>query len=680
MIRQNSKLLDAEKKLKAAKFDQEIDLSQEKLSLCLDYSFLASLIQKSPLIKKIILPKFKKTEAELALGILNEATVNQNSLEEIRMDLSEFRDNLPYQIKIHLEQIYSRLQRNKKRIFGIHGGGNIGLGLMAEVIGQSSLNYHILATSSDKFLTTLINSANKLWINYSNTARDSELKLTSSCIKNIKILNSNNSENILHLYQQSCLMALCLTEEGFLNVASLIARGLIERYAADGSGVKILILMNKPNCQIFVKNILAEEIFRLTNNNFYTQKILAVNQFIPTVVDRIVSKVNSKQVLTQLKNQLVDLSLKTSSVEILRYKVSPHKKNLEQHIDEILTHPAQLAKIIAAFDLRFHLFNVEKNFALYVPQSFVEFQHFPAMKMVNNIERFMAVKNKFINGPHAILAWMGGLIGYQTVSEAIQNQNLLSFIKNLMTQEIVPILKTEFPEITLEELKMLKTSFLKRCLNNSEDLIIRVGRDPLRKLNRGGCVRGLFDLKQKHGIDLPTSKLEQGWAAGILYAIKGIDPTNKECQKILELYKQDQSYKSILCFKEKYGRTNYPGLDPNKDKVLLNNILNQIDFLARISPNLLPSRINPILSMYATTYPITKERLPRYRFKTNSKKPITKFETLKEELNSQQCLMNNQRMKFISKNTKYFACRLKDIGFSWVKNRKKIIVVKAIKH
>ncbi len=61
-----------------------------------------------------------------------------------------------------LEQ--KRLTNNKKRIFAIHGGGNIGLGLMADVISQSPLEYEVIATSNDIFLTTLINSKNQFWL------------------------------------------------------------------------------------------------------------------------------------------------------------------------------------------------------------------------------------------------------------------------------------------------------------------------------------------------------------------------------------------------------------------------------------------------------------------------------------------------------------------------------------
>ena len=232
--------------------------------------------------------------------------------------------------------------------------------------------------------------------------------------------------------------------------------------------------------------------------------------------------------------------------------------------------------------MQFNLFTAERDFSLCVSDKFQEASHFPDLKKVDNLNQFAEVKNKYINGPHCMLAWIGGLMGCRTIGEAINNPSILCFIDDLMEFEIGPILKIEYPNITNNDLKLLKDSFIKRCKASSEDPVMRVGRDPLRKLNSSDRVRGIIELKQKHGLKIATPELERGIAAGILYAVKKVDPTNDECKKIHEIYRKSGSYQAILCYKGPYGEGTYPGLDPHRDRALINNILNRITSFEKV--------------------------------------------------------------------------------------------------
>lgn len=431
-----------------------------------------------------------------------------------------------------------------KDIFAIHGGGNIGLGLMADIVSQSDKPYKIIATSSNQFTNEIINSCEEFWLHHQNKEEEQNF----SHIKNIKMLYSRQKQNIIKLYKNAQMGAICLTEDALKKSAPLIAEGLISRYQSNKDNLKILVLMNKQNCDSFVKNEVTKAMKSQIKNTEVREEILTKVQFIPTVADRIVSKVPDDEIMDQLKDQL-----KNSKIGSITKK--------------------ELAQLKEQDHFKFYLFHAEKYFSLYVPNYLREAHDFPGTTKVNNLNRFMTIKNKYINGPHAILAWLGGLMGYTTIAKAIKNPFLLAFIEKMMQFEIAPILMAEFKELSEKYFLTLKNSFIKRCEQNTVDSIIRVGKDPLRKLNSNGCVRGILDLKQKNNLSLATPRLEKGIAAGIMYAMEMIDPNNEECQKITEIYRKDASFQSILCYKGEYGNGKYAGLHPEKDKEVIANIL-----------------------------------------------------------------------------------------------------------
>lgn len=443
------------------------------------------------------------------------------------------------------------MKPNKELLFAIHGGGNIGLGCMADIISKSPYPYRIIATSRDEFRTNLINLHNCFWLE-ENANNPQNL----TCVKNITMVKPT-SANISNLYLNADLLAICLTEKALQNSAIDIAQGLLSRYKTRPSELKILILMNKPKCAQFVRTEIYKALLGITYRKTLVDKILESIIFIPTVVDRIVTKNDKKTILMHLQQQLI---AKNISISVENYYSTNHKILLD---------------IISKHQLKFVLYKAENAFSLFVPQQFSESIQFPGMKKVNQIETFAEIKNKFVNGPHAMLAWMGGLLGCKTIAEAINTPSMNWYIHTLMEQEIAPILKAEYPEIKSTLLSNLKTNFIKRCKMSKHDPIIRVGRDPLRKLKSGGRVRGLIELKQKHNLSIATPELEYGMAAGILYAIKKVDPTNEECRTIREIYKRG-SYKGILCFKGRYGTETYHGLDDKKDQQLINKILKRI--------------------------------------------------------------------------------------------------------
>lgn len=450
-------------------------------------------------------------------------------------------------------------------IFGIHGGGNIGLGLMADIVSKSSLNYHIIATSNDQFIANIINNTHQYSLRHSK-----ETKLSSNTlVKNVKII-SRDSSSIVELYKKSKIIAICLTPAVVISVAIDIAKGLLARYENGNANLNILILMNTPKCDLFVKEKIKMELKNLVNNDEVIDKILSNTKFIPTVVDRIVTKIAEKDVISHLIRQLTQ----SSSYDQMDLEY------IDSQLEILLSNPVKLYEVIKEFKLEIPLFNAEESYALYVPKEYKDAKYFPSIKRVNNIDQIETIKNKYINGPHAIIGWIGALFGCKTIAEAIRIPGVRKFIKQMMDEEIRPALIAEFPDITSVELDHLRKIFIKRCLASIDDPVVRVGRDPMRKINANGRIRGTIELYNKHRLKGTTSRLEHGLAAAILYAVKGIDNANPGCIKCMEIYnKNHRDYKAVLCYQGASPAGMFKGLDPIKDKRLVENILMRIKYL-----------------------------------------------------------------------------------------------------
>lgn len=537
------------------------DLSKEVLANS-DYDFIAEILTKSSYLQTLKLPPLNVNNAEYVLTILNKATVKNSVLTEMNLTLPKETAKKSAANVFLYKQIQSRLTRNRKRIFGIHGGGNIGLGLMADIISKSPFQYQAVGTTSDEFLKCLVNAKQDFLLKH---GADKD-KITR--VKHIHMI-SRDREDIIKLYQEANLLAICLTPGVVESSMREIANGLINRYRIDGSGLKILLLMNMPNSAEFVKKKIIKEIYLTAKNPVEAQGVIGALELIPGVVDRIVTKIPETRVKAQIRKQL----LSCQSNDFI------DRSHLQQQIDSLFDNPEKLAEAIVKLDIQFKLFNAESNFAYYVPSGVPEINRFPVIKQVTNLDQLEVIKNKYINGPHAILAWLGAINGCSTIAEAIKYPGVFDIINNIMKHEIAPALKSEFPNLTNNELDFHKNLFIERCLASNDDPVTRVGRDPLRKIESGGRIRGTIELCKKHKLNTSTNGLELGIAAAILYSVNACDATNAECQKIREIYNMNKSFRDVLCFKNPDTNRNVCGFDPDHDKVLINNILKKIYFL-----------------------------------------------------------------------------------------------------
>lgn len=457
-------------------------------------------------------------------------------------------------------------KRFKMKVFGIHGGGNIGLGLMADVINRSNFlePYQIIATSSDTTFNALINGNHQLRLQHIGADEGDD-----TVVSHITMIQRNHSD-IVKLYTDSTeILAMCLTQNAFDESTDSIAQGLINRYEQSKSKLTILVLMNRHHCAEYVREIISFKIGELIIDITKRNEILECIEFIPTVSDRIVSKIPVEIVKDELKQQLF-ICLKSEGYDNLGA--------LETAINEIIEDPNKIFAVMKKYQLSLKLFNAEIPFKLYAPLKFVSrYPEFSSIDGVEDLDCLAVIKDKYINGPHAILAWVSALFNCVTIAQGINFPGMKNYITCLMDIEIAPILKKNFPTLNTGTLTDIKSIFLERCLMSSHDPVLRVARDPLRKLDPNSRILGLMRLKQQHGITEDSPGLERGIAAGVLYALKDKDPLNPDCKKMKAIYDMNQSYADVLCFQDTTVSDTYQRLDPVLDGDLIHRILGAVD-------------------------------------------------------------------------------------------------------
>jgi fructuronate reductase len=86
-----------------------------------------------------------------------------------------------------------------------------------------------------------------------------------------------------------------------------------------------------------------------------------------------------------------------------------------------------------------------------------------AANFVSDVSPFETMKLRLLNGPHSCIAYLGYLAGYETVADAMQDQDLARFVKRFMDEEASPTLIVP----TGTDVAGYKTSLINRFRNPS---------------------------------------------------------------------------------------------------------------------------------------------------------------------------------------------------------------------
>jgi HAD superfamily hydrolase (TIGR01509 family) len=467
---------------------------------------------------------------------------------------------------------------------GIHGFGAIGGGYLSQIFlhwDGYTRPERITGATSNTLLKDLINAFGKYTIKYESIAYH-------QVIRGIDIISLNDRDAMNKMYIESDIIGLSLPEIAIKTESKSVAFGLLARHRAQKKSITLLIVMNKLGASKYFKRHLLKALKTITDDE-EAQTIIKNTYFCETVVNRMVSKISPTNVLKQLhlnnseiRNTISD-SL-TNINELENYFFNNLKKGKKQKENEIESSLHLMTDKISNFmfqvsklnNLNIDLFSSEPDILIYADDNSPLMKILRQVKTVANIDVMQNIKNKLSNGTHAIIAWYSSLLGYKTIGQGIGDRRVYLLAKRIMENEIRPFLVNETPELKNYILGFIG-NFIKRCRLSFKDSCHRVGRDPLRKLQKDERVLGNIQAAQSLG--LSTENLELGVACAILYSLTTALEKDKEAMRIKELYQKRNSVSDVLCYDGDYNGSAYKGLNIETDFELILRIQNKLEKL-----------------------------------------------------------------------------------------------------
>jgi len=455
---------------------------------------------------------------------------------------------------------------------GIHGFGAIGGGYLTQIFSHwdgYTRPCEIIAATRSRMLRETISAFGRFSVRYGATSFD-------QTIENMTMIDLDDAQAVIGMYDVAEIIGLSLPEQAIRQQAGVIAQGLVRRFERRGRELTILILLNKVGGAAFVRRHVEAELGKLVSADICKQ-IIAKTHFAETVVSRIVSKISNEALMRQLR-------IKS---EIFQNAINEHTEAAASP-----TTPApEYERLIGRFrpfaqssnalsQLHLILFNSEPDMPLYVERGSNLLERLRQVKTVEDIAQIQVIKNRLWNGPHAIIAWYASLLGYSWLGQGMGDARVSALAERLIRQEVEPALVAENEQMH-EAVAGFAQIFLERCKTSFKDPCVRVGRDPLRKLQRNERILSSIDLARKHGIE--ASALEFGTALAIHYALRSTDSKDQESQLMKQLYQDSGSVEAVLTHTGNYNGRPYPGLDPVADAELVQAIAGHFHQL--VEPN-----------------------------------------------------------------------------------------------
>ncbi|MBW0236187.1 MULTISPECIES: bifunctional mannitol-1-phosphate dehydrogenase/phosphatase [Pseudomonas] len=445
---------------------------------------------------------------------------------------------------------------------GIHGFGAMGGGYLTQIFSHwdgYTRPCEIIAATRSRMLRDTVEAFGRFSVRYGATSFD-------QTIENLRMIDMDDAEAVIKMYDVAEIVGLSLPEPAIRKQADVIAEGLIRRYQRRGRELTILIVLNKVGGADFVRRHVQAQLEQRVAPAL-CQKILDNTHFVETVVSRIVSKISNEALVRQLriKSKIFQNSLDDEIVAPAR---SPRIPTPEY--ERLISRFRPFAQSSNALSqLHLILFNSESDMPLYAERSSHLLERLRQVKTVDDITQTQVMKNLLWNGPHAIIAWYASLLGYSWLGQGMGDPRVSALAERLIRQTVGPALVAEHPHMAEAVVDFSKT-FLERCNTSFKDPCARVGRDPLRKLQRNERILRSIDLAQKHGID--ADALAFGIALALHYALRSKDSKDQESRLIRTLYQEGGRIEEVLTYAGSYNAQPYPGLDPIKDAQLIESI------------------------------------------------------------------------------------------------------------
>ncbi|AJQ97618.1 mannitol-1-phosphate 5-dehydrogenase [Gynuella sunshinyii] len=154
----------------------------------------------------------------------------------------------------------------------------------------------------------------------------------------------------------------------------------------------------------------------------------------------------------------------------------------------------------------------------------------PGMTAVDNLEAGVERKLFTLNTGHAVCAWVGQYLGFNTIAEAIADTRVNAVVRAVMGQSGAALIAKHHFDPAAHQAYIDK--IIKRFENPYiVDDVARVGRQPIRKLSRGERIAS--PLSTALSFSLPVDKLLLG-AAAAMHFHNDEDPQVAEMHELIK--------------------------------------------------------------------------------------------------------------------------------------------------
>lgn len=160
---------------------------------------------------------------------------------------------------------------------------------------------------------------------------------------------------------------------------------------------------------------------------------------------------------------------------------------------------------------------------------------------VGNFELCIREKLYIYNMAHALVSYIGWLLGYTYVDEAFASPRIIDDARNVM-RAVSSALSREYDVPEDGIIKEAEDIEKRICNKLIRDTVVRIGEDPVRKLSCNDRLVGAYRLTQKHGVGCDA--ILKGIAAGFLFTV----PADKAAVKIQTSIIEHGIYASVVTF------------------------------------------------------------------------------------------------------------------------------------
>lgn len=262
---------------------------------------------------------------------------------------------------------------------------------------------------------------------------------TQFWIDQVSAINSNDTEKVIDELIDCDLITTSVGAGNLKYIAPVLKSAMLKRYS-DGNKINVLANENVINAS----DILRDAIKRLCSDKEW-EEITSIAYFVNTAIDR--------QALSKFEND--------RSIAV----VEPY---YEWVIDQTALNPNQ----------KFQLMNVT---------------------LVQEMKPFIERKLFIVNAEHAAFAYLGRLLGFSTIQEAIRDQECCSIVRKFLDENKQYFLKS-YP-MSESELTHFIDKTIERHGNPAiSDDVARVGRSPIRKLERYDRLVGPVMALEERGL------------------------------------------------------------------------------------------------------------------------------------------------------------------------------------